>query len=56
MYIKNNLIDFADNMYLSVDSLIDTNNMVTGLNITIRKDNVKSCRYDKMYMNMPISR
>ena len=56
MYIKNNLIDFADNMYLSVDSLIDTNNMVTGLNITKRKVNVKSCRHDKMYMNMPISK
>ena len=25
--MKNNLIDSADNMYLTVDSLIDTNNI-----------------------------
>ena len=41
-----------DNMYLTVDSLIDINNIITGLNnITLRKGNVKQCGYVKMYMN-----
>ena len=39
-------------MYLYVDSLIDINNITTGLNdITLRKVNVKSYGYDKMYMD-----
>ena len=38
VYIKNNLIDSDDKMYLSVDSLIDINNIITGLNnITLKK-------------------
>ena len=39
-------------MYLTVDSLTDINNIITGLNnITLRKGNVKQCGYVKMYMN-----
>ena len=38
VYIKNNLIDSDNKMYLSVDSLIDINNIITGLNnITLKK-------------------
>ena len=51
-YITNNLIDFDNNMYLAVDSLIDINNLVIGSNnITLRKVIVKLCGYDKMYMD-----
>ena len=39
-------------MYLTVDSLIDINNIITGWNnITLRKVNVKQCGYNKMYMD-----
>ena len=39
-------------MYLTVDSLIDTNNIIIGSNnITLRKFNVKPYGCDKMYMN-----
>ena len=39
-------------MYLTVDSLMDINNIVTGLNdITLRKVNVRPYGYNKMYMN-----
>ena len=49
LYIKNNLIDSDDNMHLTVDSLVDINNIITGSNnITLRKVNVKPCGYDKM--------
>ena len=38
-------------MYLTVDSLIEINNILTGSNnITLRKVNVKSYGLDKMYM------
>ena len=51
-YIKNHLIDSYGNMYLIIDSLIEINNMITGLdNITLRKVNVKPYRFDKMYMS-----
>ena len=41
MYIENDLIDSGDNMYQAVHSLIDINNIITGLNnITLRKVNV----------------
>ena len=51
-YIKNQLIDSYGNMYLIVDSLIEINNMITGLdNITLRKVNVKPYGFDKMYMS-----
>ena len=52
MYIKGNTIDPDDNMYLNVDSLIDINVIITGLNhITLRKVNLKLCGYNKMYMD-----
>ena len=39
-------------MYLTVDSLIEKNNLITGSNyITLRKVNVKPYRFDKMYMD-----
>ena len=42
MYTKNNLIDSDDNLYLTVDSLIDINNMITASNnIILRKVNIK---------------
>ena len=48
MYTKSSLNDSDDNMYLTVDSLIDINNINTGLeNIPLRKVNVKPCGYDK---------
>ena len=51
VYIKNNLIDSDDNMYLTVDSLIDMNNVITGSNNIIpRKVNVKLCGYNEMCM------
>ena len=52
MYIKSNTIDPDDNMYLNVDSLIDINVIITGLNnITLRKVNLKLCGYNEMYMD-----
>ena len=51
-YIENNFIDSDGNMYLTGDSLIDFNDIVTGLNnVTLRKVNVKSYGFDKMYMD-----
>ena len=39
-------------MYLTVDSLTDINNIITGSNnITLRKVNAKSYGYDKMYID-----
>ena len=39
-------------MYLTVDSLIDKNNIIIGVNtIILRKGNIKPCKCDKMYMN-----
>ena len=52
VYIQNSLIDSDNSVYLTVDSLIDINNNITGLNnITLRKFNVKPYGYDKMYMD-----
>ena len=52
VYIENNLIDSDDVMYLTVDSLIKVNNIITGSNnITLGKVNIKPYRFDKMYMN-----
>ena len=49
--IKNNFIDSDDNIYLTLDSLIDINNIITGsVNITL-KINVKPCGYKKMFMD-----
>ena len=51
-YTKNNLIDSDKSMYLTVNSLADINNIITGLNnITLIKVNVKPYGYDKMYMD-----
>ena len=51
-YIKNNLIDYDDSIYLTVDSLIDTYNVITGSNnITLRKVNARPCGYYKMNMD-----
>ena len=52
VYIENNLIDSDGGMYLTVDSLIEINNIITNSNnITLRKVNVKPYRCDKMYMD-----
>ena len=52
VYIENNLIDSDGGMYLTVDTLIETNNIITGSNnITLRKVNVKPYGFDKMYMD-----
>lgn len=47
---KNKLTDSNNNMYLTVDSLIDINNLKTGsINITLRKVNVKLYGYKNVY-------
>ena len=52
VYMKNNLFDSGNNMYLAVDSLIDIDNIVTGSNnITQINDNVKPQECDKIYMD-----
>ena len=39
-------------MYLTVDSLVEINNIISGSNnITLRKVNVKPYGFDKMYMD-----
>ena len=49
VYIK---INSDNNIYLTGDSLIDINNIITGSNNnTLRKVNVKPDWYDKMYMD-----
>ena len=47
---KNTLIDSGDNTYLTINSLIDINNIINGLNINLRKANFQPYRYDKMYI------
>ena len=52
MYIKHNLIDSDNKIYLTIYSLIDINNIITGLNnIFLRKVNVKQCEHDKTYID-----
>ena len=52
MCIENNLLDSDDSMYLTVDSLIEINNTITGWNnITLRNNNGKPYAFDKMYMD-----
>ena len=42
----------TDNIYLTVDSLIDINNIISNSNnITLRKVNFKKCECDKINMN-----
>ena len=49
---QDNLIDSDNNMYLTVDLLIDKKSIITGLNnITLKKGNVKSYGRDKMYID-----
>ena len=49
--IENNLIDSDGGMYLTLDSLIEINNIITSSNhITLRKVHVKPYGFDKMYM------
>ena len=46
------MIDSDGGMYLTVDSLIEINNIITGSdNITLRKVNAKPYGFDKMYMD-----
>ena len=46
------MIDSGNNKYLAVDSLIETNDLITGSsNITLRKVIVKPHRFDKLYMD-----
>ena len=52
MRIKNSFTDSDNNLFLTVDSLIAINNIMTSSNnITLKKVFVKFCGYDKMYMN-----
>ena len=51
VYIENNLTDSDGGMYLTVDSLVEINSIITGsINITLRNLNVKPYEFDKMYM------
>ena len=49
------MIDSDGNMYLTVDSLIEINNVITDSNnINLRKVNVKTYGFDKMNMDKDI--
>ena len=51
VYIENNLTDSDGGMYLTVDSLVEINSIITGsINITLRNLNVKPYEFDKIYM------
>ena len=50
-YMKNNLTDSDNNMYLTTDSLIVINNVTLSNNITLKNVSVKSYRHGKMYMD-----
>ena len=55
VYIENNLVGSDDGLYLTVDSLIEINNIITGSNnITLRKVNVKPYGFDKKYMDQEL--
>lgn len=48
-YIKKAFIDSDNNVFVTVDTLIDMNKLIAGLgNITLRKFNVKLHGYDKI--------
>ena len=52
VYTENNLIYYDGGLYLTVDSLKEIYNIITGSNnIILRKVNVKPYRFDKIYMN-----
>ena len=49
-YVENYLIDSDGNMYLTVESLLEINNIITGSNnITLRKVNVKPYGFGEIY-------
>ena len=50
-YIKKDLIDSDGNMYLTVGSLIEINNIITGSNnISLRKFNLMQYGFDNMFI------
>ena len=50
------MIDSYGNKYLAVDSLIEINNIITGLNnITLRKVNVNPNGFYKMHMDKDLT-
>ena len=52
LYIEINLIDYHGRMYLTVESSIEINNIITGSNnVTLRKVNARAHGFDKMYMD-----
>ena len=52
IYIKSNLIDSDNKIYLTVDSLININNaIISSNNITLKIVNIKPYGHHKMYMN-----
>ena len=51
VYIKSNLIDSDNNMYFTVNSFWEINNLITGSHITFRQVIVKPYEFDKMYMD-----
>ena len=52
VYIENNLIDSDGGTYLTIDSLIEINNIIISSNdITLRKANVKPYGFDELYMD-----
>ena len=52
VYIKHNLNESVDYIYLTVDPLININSIITGSNnVAVRKVNVKPCEFNKMYMD-----
>ena len=52
VFVDTNLIDSDGGMYLNVDSLIETNNVITGSNnISLRKVDVNQYGFDKIYMD-----
>ena len=52
VYIENNFIDSDDGVYLTVESLAEINNKITGSNnITLRKVNILPYGFHKLYMD-----
>ena len=52
VYIENNFIDSDDGVYLTVESLAEINNKITGSNnITLRKVNILPYGFNKLYMD-----
>ena len=52
VYIKKNLIDTDGDMYLTIDTLIEINDIVSGSNkIALKKVNVKLYGFDKIYVD-----